>query len=113
MLKTAAAYIRVSTDDQLEYSPDSQLEVIRKYAKANDYIIPDEHIYIEEGISGRTANKRPQFIKMLESQRHSQNLLMLFFYGNSAVLRITERNILYLLKHICINLKSVVLSCRV
>ncbi len=64
-MKIAAAYIRVSTDDQLEYSPDSQLEVIRKYAKANDYIIPDEYIYIEEGISGKTANKRPQFIKMI------------------------------------------------
>lgn len=64
-MKIAAAYIRVSTDDQLEYSPDSQLEVIRKYAKLNGYIIPDEFIYIEEGISGKTASKRPQFIKMI------------------------------------------------
>ena len=33
MMKVAAAYIRVSTDDQLEYSPDSQLSQIRRYAK--------------------------------------------------------------------------------
>ena len=37
-MKTAAAYIRVSTDDQVEYSPASQLEKIREYAKRNGYI---------------------------------------------------------------------------
>ena len=31
-MPTAAAYIRVSTDDQAELSPDSQLEEIKKYA---------------------------------------------------------------------------------
>ena len=31
-IKTAAAYIRVSTDDQLEYSPDSQIKKIKEYA---------------------------------------------------------------------------------
>lgn len=44
-MKTAAAYIRVSTDDQIEYSPASQLEKIREYAKRNGYILPDEYIY--------------------------------------------------------------------
>ena len=29
-IRVAAAYIRVSTDDQLEYSPDSQLKIIRE-----------------------------------------------------------------------------------
>ena len=32
-MKIAAAYIRVSTDGQLEYSPDSQLKVVRDYAQ--------------------------------------------------------------------------------
>ena len=32
-MKTAAAYIRVSMDDQVEYSPDSQLKLLREYAK--------------------------------------------------------------------------------
>ena len=31
-LKTAAAYIRVSTDRQTELSPDSQLRIIKEYA---------------------------------------------------------------------------------
>ena len=32
-LKIAAAYIRVSTHDQEEYSPESQIKLIRDYAK--------------------------------------------------------------------------------
>lgn len=65
-MKIAACYIRVSTDDQLEYSPDSQLAAIRRYAKANDMLLPDEFIFIEQdGISGRKADKRPEFQRMI------------------------------------------------
>ena len=64
-MKTAAAYIRVSTDDQVEFSPDSQLKEIRKYAKAHDLILPDEFVFADEGISGRKAEKRPQFQRMI------------------------------------------------
>lgn len=64
-MKTAAAYIRVSTDDQVEYSPDSQLKAIRNYAKQNDMILPEEFIFIDEGISGRKADKRPAFQQMI------------------------------------------------
>ena len=31
-MPTAAAYIRVSTEDQMEFSPDSQLRSIQAYA---------------------------------------------------------------------------------
>lgn len=64
-MKTAAAYIRVSTDDQIEYSPSSQLEKIQEYAKRNGYILPSEYIFVDEGISGRTTAKRPAFNKMI------------------------------------------------
>lgn len=64
-MKTAAAYIRVSTDDQLEYSPASQLDKIREYAKRNDYILPDEFVFIDEGISGRHTQKRVEFNRMI------------------------------------------------
>ena len=64
-MKTAAAYIRVSTDDQVEYSPESQLKAIRDYARKNDMILPEEFIFVDEGISGRKAEKRPQFMKMI------------------------------------------------
>lgn len=64
-MKTAAAYIRVSTDDQVEFSPDSQLKAIRKYAKDHDFVLPKEFIFVDEGISGRTAAKRPEFNRMI------------------------------------------------
>lgn len=64
-MKTAAAYIRVSTDDQIEYSPDSQLKAIRDYARKNDMILPEEFVFVDEGISGRKAEKRPEFMKMI------------------------------------------------
>lgn len=64
-MKIAAAYIRVSTDDQVEYSPASQLEKIREYAKRNDYILPDEFIFMDEGISGRHTAKRAAFNRMI------------------------------------------------
>ena len=52
--KIAAAYIRVSTDDQLDYSPDSQLDEIKKFSQKNDYIISDDCIFMEpEGHSGK------------------------------------------------------------
>lgn len=64
-LKTAAAYIRVSTDSQTELSPDSQIKVVQQYAKQNGYIIPKEFIFKDNGISGRYADKRPEFNKMI------------------------------------------------
>lgn len=65
-MKTAAAYIRVSTDGQLEYSPDSQLKVIRDYAQRNGFSLPEQYIFREEeGISGKKAEKRPAFMQMI------------------------------------------------
>ena len=64
-MKTAAAYIRVSTEDQTEFSPDSQLKAVRKYADEHNMIIPNEFIFIDEGISGRKADKRPSFQQMI------------------------------------------------
>ena len=54
-MKTAAAYIRVSTDDQAEYSPAAQLRLIRAWAENNGFVVDSEHVYVDEGISGRRA----------------------------------------------------------
>ena len=71
-MQTAAAYIRVSTDDQLEYSPDSQLDRIREYAKAHNLLLPEEYIFREsEGISGRKAEKRPEFLRMIAAAKQT------------------------------------------
>lgn len=61
-LRIGAAYIRVSTDDQAELSPDAQLRVILEDAKKDGFIIPPEYIFEEKkGISGRKAGNRPEF----------------------------------------------------
>ncbi len=64
-LKIAAVYIRVSTDDQVEYSPDAQLVELKKYANTHGYIIPEEYIYIDQGISGKNTTKRESFNAMI------------------------------------------------
>ena len=61
MIKRGACYIRVSTNDQLEFSPDAQLKAIKKYAQNNDILIDSKYIFSDEGISGRKAEKRGSF----------------------------------------------------
>lgn len=65
----AALYIRVSTDDQLEFSPDAQKRALTEYAKKNGYQIDDHYIFIDEGISGTSAKKRPAFQKMIATAK--------------------------------------------
>ena len=62
-LKTAVAYIRVSTDSQDEYSPDAQKRLIKEYAQNNDMLLTD--VFEDIGISGMKASKRPQFQEMI------------------------------------------------
>ena len=68
-MKIGAAYIRVSTDMQLELSPESQLKAIRDYAAAHDIILSNEYIYHDDGISGRKAEKRPEFMRMIATAK--------------------------------------------
>lgn len=63
--RKAAAYIRVSTEEQAEYSPKSQLDKIYEYAKRNGFFVPDEFVFKDEGISGRSTNKRDAFNRMI------------------------------------------------
>lgn len=68
-MKLGAVYIRVSTDMQVELSPDSQLKMIKQYAAANDIIITKDYIYTDDGISGRKAEKRPAFMRMIATAK--------------------------------------------
>ncbi len=68
-LKIGAAYIRVSTHDQEEYSPESQIKLIREYASKNDIVVPDEYVFRDDGISGRKADKRPEFMRMVSAAK--------------------------------------------
>ena len=69
MTQYGACYIRVSTDDQTEFSPDAQLRVLKEYARKNDITLSKRHIYIDEGISGKTAEKRPAFMQMIATAK--------------------------------------------
>ena len=65
LLRIGAAYIRVSDERQDEYSPDSQLKKIREHAAKDGYIIPDEYVFYDDGISGRSVKKRDDFNRMI------------------------------------------------
>lgn len=62
----------VSTDEQTEFSPDAQLKSIKKYCKDNNLLLDNEHIYIDEGISGRKADKRPAFQDMIKHAKKKE-----------------------------------------
>lgn len=92
----AALYIRVSTDYQTELSPDSQKSLLLEYAKKNGLIVRDEHIFIEDGISGKKVSKRPEFLNMIalakSKERPFQKILVWKF---SRFARNQEESIVY------------------
>ena len=65
LLKIGAAYIRVSDERQDEYSPDSQLKKIRDYAAKDGFQIPEEYVFYDDGISGKSARRRDEFNRMI------------------------------------------------
>lgn len=95
-MKTAAVYIRVSTDDQTEHSPDSQLKELKNYAKRHQMLIDPEHIYTDAGISGRKASKRPQFQKMISTAKSKPSPFdVILVWKFSRFARNQEESILY------------------
>ena len=64
-MKIGALYIRVSTHMQEELSPESQKKLLLSYAKSHDIFVPEEFIFMDLGISGRKADKRPDFQRMI------------------------------------------------
>lgn len=63
---TGAAYVRVSTDGQLDLSPESQLDEIKKYAQQNNILLLPEYIFMEsDGVSGKKADNRIEFQHMI------------------------------------------------
>ena len=93
-MKTAAAYLRVSTEKQDEYSLDSQLKLIQEYAKQRDIIVPQEYVFVEDGISGRKADKRPSFQRMIGHAKAGE-FEMILVWKFSRFARNQEESILY------------------
>lgn len=94
--KIGAIYIRVSTDKQEELSPDAQLRLLKEYAERNNIFIPNEFIFQDNGISGRKADKRPDFQKMIglaKSKEHPIDCIIVWKFSRFA--RNQEESILY------------------
>lgn len=93
-LKTGYGYIRVSTHDQEELSPDSQERLLREYAKSNGILL--EQIFVDAGISGRKADKRPAFQEMIakaKDKEHPVDVLLVWKFSRFA--RNQEESIVY------------------
>lgn len=109
-VKIAAAYIRVSTDDQVEYSPESQISKIQELAKRDGYLIPDEYFYQDDGISGKKAEKRPAFRLMIATAKQEHPPFdRIYVWEFSRFARNQEESIMYknLLRKNGVTVKSV------
>ncbi len=93
-VKYGYGYVRVSTDKQEELSPDSQEKLLRDYAKSNNIVLLE--IFFEIGISGRKADKRPEFQKMISSAKSSEHPVdVILVWKFSRFARNQEESIVY------------------
>jgi site-specific DNA recombinase len=64
--RIAAVYARVSTDKQNPLSPSDQVRKCREFAERNGTLVAEQHIYIDEGISG-VGLDRPELQRLLQA----------------------------------------------
>lgn len=94
-MKTGALYIRVSTEDQAELSPDAQKRLLLDYAKKNEIIVSKDFIFAES-VSGRHAQKRPEFQRMIATAKqpsHPIDVILVWKFSRFA--RNQEESIVY------------------
>lgn len=95
-MKTAAAYIRVSDERQDEFSPDSQLKLIKEYCKKNGIELPDELVFVDDGISAKTTKNRTQFNNMIALAKQKEKpFQMILVWKFSRFARNQEESIVY------------------
>jgi site-specific DNA recombinase len=68
---TVAIYARKSTDQSGvaddQKSVARQIEHARQYATRKDWIVADEHVYVDDGISGAEFANRPGFLRLMNA----------------------------------------------
>ncbi len=76
----AALYARKSTDDNDRNADNKsvtrQVEHAKAYAAAKGWTVDDEHIYIDDGISGAEFKNRPALLRMLNRLREFNAIIM-------------------------------------
>jgi DNA invertase Pin-like site-specific DNA recombinase len=95
-MKVAAAYLRVSDERQDEYSPDSQLKLIREFCARNDMELPDEFVFYDDGISAKSVKKRVQFNEMIAlAKKKDPPFSVILVWKFSRFARNQEESIVY------------------
>jgi len=61
-----AIYARVSTDKQNKDSPADQIRACRAYAKREGWVVVEDHVVTEKGISGASRHNRPGLLRLME-----------------------------------------------
>lgn len=94
-VRVGALYIRVSTHDQDELSPDAQIRLGLEYAKSNNILVPKEYIFVES-VSGRKVKNRHEFQRMIsiaKSAEHPIDVVLVWKFSRFA--RNQEESIVY------------------
>ncbi len=99
----AAIYTRVSTEEQAKegFSLDAQLDKLRSYCKARDWIVAGE--YVDDGYSGRKT-KRPAYMKMLDEMDKWDALLVI----KMDRIHRNQKNFMFMMEHLNKNKKEFV-----
>jgi len=91
----AAIYTRVSTEDQAKegFSLDAQMDKLRSYCKARDWIVAEE--YIDDGYSGRNV-KRPAYSRMI-AEMDKWDLLLVIKMDR---IHRNSKNFMFMMEHL-------------
>ena len=94
--RKGAISVRVSTEMQTKYSPDSQIKMCLEYAKSHNIYVNDENIYRDDGISGKCAEKRTEFQRMIsDAQKQPKPFDCILVYDFSRFARNKEESVMY------------------
>lgn len=93
--RKGALYIRVSTNRQDELSPDAQKRLLAEYARKNHITLAEDFTFYES-VSGRRADKRPEFQKLIALAKHpSHPIDVILVWKFSRFARNQEESIVY------------------
>ena len=82
-MKTAVVYARYSSDNQREESIDAQVRGVKEYCFKEGINLVSE--YIDAAISGRSTDKREQFLKMItDSEKRLFDIVIVHKYDRFA-----------------------------